>query len=185
MIKKLFITLACMLTYALTVQAATIDEFYQVAKEGTTVCKVYHNPCTIARIEHNQMWANTRSGGDIRVSSKLIDTLNIAELRGVIYHEVGHHVLKHIEKLSDYVVLIPPSKERDISVSEFRKQHELEADRFAIYLGIFINKPTDLIGALITLTPPEEFYKTQATHPSTAIRIRQLEMISRGRDEHR
>lgn len=181
MIKRILTcVLTCILTCTLTVQAATMDEYREVAREATRVCVAYKNPCMIIAIPHDKMWANTRYGGDIRVSTELIYRMNKEQLRGVIYHELGHHILNHIEKLVEYMMDNPTeggyNKE---AYNQFRRKHELEADRFAVYLSLFLFNDADLEGALKMLTPPEDYYKTHPSHPSTYERIRQMELIRR------
>lgn len=178
MIKKIITCIVtCILTCTL-VQAATPEEYTQVFNEATTACKIYKHPCTITPIEDNKLWAQTRSGGRIEVSTKLLITMNESQVRGVIYHEVGHVVLEHIEKTAEYLYMSKLNKDYNENFfNSFRRQNELQADRFATYLGLFTFKETDLIGALIILTPTDQFYKTHISHPSTADRIQQIEQI--------
>lgn len=178
MIKKI---ITCMVTCILTctlAQAATVEEYTQVFNEGISVCKMYNHPCTIKAVPSDSMWAVTMAQGNIQVSTKLLLEMNQPQVRGVVYHEVGHAVLEHIEKTAEYLY----DTQRTNSFDKFyyfalRRDFEFQADRFATYLGLFTFKETDLIGALIILTPPEEFYKTQLTHPSTNDRIEQIEKI--------
>ena len=180
MIKKIITLLISLLVFTVSVQAATMDEFREVAREATRVCATYKNPCIVMAIPHDKMWANTRFGGDIRVSTELIYTMNKAQLRGVIYHEVGHHVLNHIEKLVEFMMEHPTDGVYNREVyNAFRRKHELEADRFAIHLSLFLFNDADLEGALKILTPPEDYYKTHPSHPSTYERVRQMELIRR------
>lgn len=178
MIKKI---ITCMVTCILTctlAQAATVKEYTQVFKEATAVCKVYKHPCTIEAIKDDKMWAITMAQGKIQVSTKLLETMNQAQVRGVVYHETGHAVFQHVEKSAEYMYesMLNGTFDKDY-YNEFRRQNELQADRFATYLGLFTLKDTDLIGALIILTPPDDFYKTHPSHPSTNDRIEQIEQI--------
>lgn len=167
----------CILTCTLA-QAATQQEYEQVFNEARAACKVYRTPCSITIVPHRGMFAQTKNDGQIEVSSGLLSYLTQAQVRGVIYHEVGHVVHRDVEKNAEYLYMtrLNNNFNKEFYFS-MRRQAELQADRFAIYLGLFTFKDADLIGALIVITPPDEFYKTHLSHPSTADRIKAMERI--------
>ena len=169
----------CILTCTLA-QAATPVEYEQVFNEATMACKVYRKICTITVVPNNNMFAQTKNDGYIEVSSGLLNRMTQPQVRGVIYHEVGHVVLEHVEKNAEYIYMARYNNNfnKDFYFS-MRREHEYQADRFAIYLGLFTFKNADLIGALKVITPVEDYYKEHLSHPSTADRIKAMERILR------
>lgn len=182
MIKKLFITLICILTCivtcTLTVQACSLGEYNKLAEETSGVCQVFKTTCTIKLVEHPKMWAQTKAYGAIEISTELVDKMNEAQVRGVLYHEAGHAVLQHVEKSAEYLYTTKRmGTYNETLYHNMRRQYELQADRFAVFTGILINKDTDLAGALRILTPLDQYYTTHSSHPSTADRINQIQFI--------
>ena len=104
MIKKTLIALTCIVTCAVMVQAATPEEYNKVFNEAIGLCSVYKKKCTIEVIEHPKMWAQTGADARIQVSTELLRRMNEAQVRGAIFHEVGHAVMEHVETTSEHMV---------------------------------------------------------------------------------
>lgn len=183
MIKKtiivsLGIIIATIISLLIPVHAATVREYTKVFKEATTICSIYKHTCTVTVVQHDKMFAQTRYMGDIQVSSKLLEVMNERQIRGVLYHEVGHVVFEHIEKTAQYLYESKTRGDYDENYyQEFRRQNEYQADRFATYLIKFTKQKEGLSEALLILTPPEELNKVHKSHPSTNDRIKQIEQI--------
>lgn len=181
MIKKLLIALTCIATCAVMVQAATPEEYNKVFNEAIGLCSVYKKKCTIEVIEHPKMWAQTGADAKIQVSTELLRRMNEAQVRGAIFHEVGHAVMEHVEATSEHIAIKKLNGTFDQEkLYEYMRANEYRADRFAVFTGFFTFKDVDLKGALTILTPPEEYYTQHKTHPSTADRIKAIDNIFRG-----
>ena len=156
------------------VDSVTRDKLFN---EATSLCGIYSKVCRVMQANDDKyMWGQTNPRDEIRLSSALIRRMNEAQVRGVLFHEVGHVVFNHAGRTIDYVALC--GRQCDpIVISEMRKRYELEADRFATYVGIYTHKEVDLIGALLILTPPEHINSNNPTHPSTADRIKEIRRI--------
>lgn len=181
MLKRLLtISLTVLLTVS-QVEAATMQEAQKVFKEGQHICSIYRQQCIIKPVRDKKLLAQTKPYGYIDVSTYLIDKLTIEQLRGVVYHEVGHRVMQHVEKTAEYLYTSKYNGTFDKEYfSEFRKKNELQADKFAVYIGMFTFKSIDLVGALIAITPREDFYIEGETHPSTADRIENIRRLYYG-----
>lgn len=181
MLRRLFILITCLLTCSVTVQAATPEQFVKVASEGKQICKLYRTTCTVRPVAHEKLWAITKPFGEIEISTGMIEKLNEAQLRGVIYHEVGHRVLQHVEKTAEYIYISKYNKTFNQEVlNDFRRKNELQADKFAIYFSLFTLRNIDLKGALLIITPKQDMYITGNTHPSTADRIKNIRRLYYG-----
>lgn len=156
------------------VDQATKDKIF---KETTMLCSIYSKMCTITEIKDNKyMYAQTGTRDNIQVSSALVNRMNEAQLRGVMFHEAGHVIFNHVGRTIDYLALC--GKQCDIEkISLMRKRYEYQSDRFATYVGIYTNKEVDLIGALLILTDPKDMYENNPTHPCTADRIKEIRRI--------
>lgn len=156
------------------VDQATKDKIF---KETTMLCSIYSKMCTITEVRDNKyMYAQTGTRDNIQVSSALVNRMNEAQLRGVMFHEAGHVIFNHVGRTIDYIALC--GKQCDIEkISLMRKRYEYQSDRFATYVGIYTNKDVDLIGALLILTDPKDMYKNNPTHPCTADRIKEIRRI--------
>lgn len=172
MIKRLLIVLTCIVTCAVSVQAATLQEANIIINETKALCNIYQKKCNVTIVNYEGMVAQTRYGGEISMSTGLIKAMNIDQLRGVMYHEVGHVVLRHIEIKGDhYYTCMKNHSCNQEAINRMRREHEYQADRFSTYVCKYGNKRGDLIGALMILTPPEDLNKTHDSHPSTVDRI--------------
>lgn len=158
--------------------AATKEERELVYKETSTICSIYLTKCTVKEVEDQSMWAVTTPYGKIRVSSGLAETLTEAQLRGVLYHEAGHVVFRHVEKTTKYLEeCMPEARCNKNYLEAFKKQNEIQADRFSVLAMVLTGKPEGLSEALKIITPPKDFYKTHPTHPSTAERIYRIRRL--------
>jgi Zn-dependent protease with chaperone function len=181
MIKKILIALTCIATCAVMVQAATPEEYNKVFNEAIGLCSVYKKKCTIEVIENQRMRAQTGADARIQVSTELLRRMNEAQVRGAIFHEVGHAVMEHVETTSEHIAIKKLNGTFDQEkLYEYMRANEYRADRFAVLAGFFTFKDVNLKGALTILTPPEEYYNQHKTHPSTADRIKAIDNIFRG-----
>ena len=147
--------------------------------EVRVLCGAYGKICYPQEYKDDrEMWGQTRNDNVIVLSSGLIKGMNEAQVRGVLFHEVGHVVMRHVDKTIDYLSMCGLKCDPK-AIAEMRRRYEYQADRFATFVGIFTHKEVDLEGALLILTPKEEINTTQDTHPSTADRIRAIQTIRR------
>lgn len=177
-ISIILLTLLVLMVTALSVTAITIQEAQPIKQEGEFICKLYNTKCDIIFVDNEYPYARTRLYGIINVSNSLVEMMNKDELRSVIYHEVGHRVLKHVEQIAT-LIDNPAISKREIS--EFRYKKELEADRFATLLVKYTKRKEGLSSALLKITPPEFIDKDSPTHPSTRLRIIKIRNIYYGK----
>lgn len=173
---KIILIILTLILLAPIVFAISTKDFQQIKNEAESLCTLYNTRCTITVVDSDTPGAITKEFGKIEVSTKLLDILNSYQVRAVIYHEVGHVVLKHVDKTIDYFAGCGKFCNPDY-IAVFRRQYELQADRFSLYTCMFTNKSCDLEGALLKLTPPERVNKSSSSHPSTAKRILQIRRI--------
>lgn len=185
MIKNILVTILiieALLGIAMTPAfGATVKERDKVFKEATNLCKIYLKQCSIHYVNYDGMAAQTKYNGNIYISSGFVDKLTEAQLRSVLYHEVGHVVLEHIEKSAQYQYTCNYYNTcNQEAVSNIHRKYEYEADRFAVLVTKFTGKPEGLEGALKIITPPSDMNTTQTTHPSTSDRIREIRRLYYG-----
>ena len=176
MIKRAIVILLILL--GLPVMGATILERDLVFKEGELLCKVYGRDCTFTEVTGKDMYAYSTYLDMVFISSKLREIYTKEQLRGVIYHEVGHIVLSHIEKINKVKTQCGDGCNNEV-INNMRRRFELQADRFAVLTSKFLHIKTDLKGGLIIITPPDKYYTTHPSHPSTADRIKQIEELTK------
>lgn len=148
-------------------KVSTTDKL-RIQKELTSVCYHFNKPCFVLMTNSNKVEAYTTYKGVIVLSKGLRDKLTDKELKAVGMHEVGHHVLNHYERQDDYLSTAPT----EIDIIAMRHRHELEADLFATSYFILSNEPNYLPQALRTITAPQHYNTTTATHPSYNTRTR-------------
>ena len=147
--------------------------------EVRILCGAYGKVCYPREVKDDDyMWGQTRDNNTIVLSSGLIKNMNEAQVRGVLFHEVGHVVMRHVDRTIDYLYMCKLKCDPKV-IAEMRRRYEYQADRFATFVSIFTHKEVDLEGALIILTPKEEMNTVQDTHPSTADRIKAIQDIRR------
>ena len=157
---------------------ATLDEAHQVINESKALCTLYQKYCSVRIVNLEESMAQTRYQGDITITTGLIKAMNVAQLRAVLFHEVGHVVLNHIEIKADYMYRCNMNNNCNPTYkSELSREQEYQADRFSTYATKFSRKQGDLIGALLIITPPQDINKVHETHPSTADRIQAIRRI--------
>ena len=178
MLKRLLLLFICIVACTVCISEANNTNKAKVYKEVTNLCKSFGKSCTISERYDDSLGAFTGPQGKIIVTTGLLDAMNENQLRAVMYHEVGHVVFQHPEKLSIYLHYCNHNGTCNKDYIEAtRRKDELQADRFAVYVMLFTGKPESLRSALRVLTPPEDYYTTQPTHPSTADRIKQIDRI--------
>lgn len=174
LIYYLLVIITVYLASILTVNGATLQEQEEVLLEGRMLCTIFGVRCTTVIDPSTKVFANTDGTNKITISSELGNILTKDELRGVVYHEVGHASLKHIKKLWFFLTTQPFDEQE---LRELRHKHELEADRFASYVLLVTNQPNELVSALKKIVAPEHLDKETKTHPATTERIRRIEAI--------
>ena len=180
-IASLMLAVGILICIALSVDACTQQEQDKVFGETARVCKVFNKTCTVHVVKYEGYGAQTRYGGDIYITNSLANRLNEKQLRSVMYHEVGHVVLEHIEKTAQELYNCKQSNScNPEQVSAIHRKYEYQADRFSVLTTLFTGKGEGLSEALTIITPPDQFYKTQATHPSTADRIEAINKLTGG-----
>lgn len=180
MIKKILI-LGLLLTIGLPTLAVTSIERDDLFREVKMLCGIYGRTCKVTEIQENNLFAETHYGGDIVISTGMLNRMNKSQVRGVLYHEVGHVVLKHVEDMFNYLQECQRYNTCSTSyISAVRRSKEFQADRFATYVLKTTNQPEGLSEALLIITPEKDLYTTHPTHPSTADRINQIRRIYYG-----
>lgn len=142
-------------------KVSTTDKL-RIQKELTGVCYHFNKPCFVLMTNSNKVEAYTTYKGVIVLSKGIRDRLTANELKAVGLHEVGHHVLGHYKRQD--IFLSKPHTNFDLV--KLRHRHEIEADLFATTYSIYYNEPNYLPQALRTITAPQHFNTTTATHPS-------------------
>ena len=161
----------------------TTDQRDRLFTEARILCHTYGYTCKpIEAVDTKYMWGQTDNYNNIRLSTALLNRMTEAQVRGVLYHEVGHVVFQHSPKTIDYLSMCRGSCDPK-AIAEMRRRYEYQADRFATFTGIFTHREVDMEGALLILTPPESINTTHPTHPSTADRIRAIQTIRRNYGE--
>lgn len=177
-IKLVLFIIIIILMACLVARGATDKERDKVFKEIELLCKIYNKTCTLQIIDDNHLIARTHAFGNIEVSTSIIRALDKDQLRSVLLHEVGHRVLEHVEKTSQYLYFCQRSNNCDNNyIAEMRRRNEYEADKFATLVVKFTKHKEALSEALLIITPVDDVYKTFPTHPSTADRIYQIDRI--------
>lgn len=177
MIKRLLILFGVLLV-GLNCSAATLVERTKVFNEAMDVCRTYHTKCTIGIIQSDRLLAQTYKDGRIIISTKMIETMDEKQLRGVVYHEVGHAVLRHVEQTTEYINSCKVNRSCNLDfIYQMMRSYELKADRFAVLLELKLRKPEGLSEALVIITPVDKLFETADTHPSTALRVRLINKL--------
>ena len=170
--------LLALLLIALPSYAANSLQVEKLFNEGKALCSLYQKQCNFTVVNYEGMVAQTRYRGEISLSTGIIKAMNEEQLRGVLFHEVGHVVFRHIEIKGDhYYTCIKNHDCNQEYINNMKREHEYQADRFSNYVCKYSNMRCDLIGALLTLTPPKDLNKTHDSHPSTIDRINAIYRI--------
>ena len=172
----IILTLILLAPIVFAIDTVTRDNLFT---EVRILCGAYGKVCTPKEYKDDvYMWGQTRDNNIIVLSSALIKRMNEAQVRGVLFHEVGHVVFRHMDKTIDYLYMCGNKCDPKV-IAEMRRRYEYQADRFATFVSIFTHKEVDLEGALLILTDPKDINTTQDTHPSTADRIKAIQTIRR------
>lgn len=161
-------------------ESATIQERQALYKEGTMLCMEHSTSCTIK--EFNSPHGNAMTQyNNIWVSTQMAERLPVNEIRAIMYHEIGHVVLKHSNsglafmdryyKMGRY-----PTVEE---VRKFRHKNEFEADNFASIALRVHNYHNDFDKALMHITTPGEYEYSSNSHPSPKIRIKRIKQLKK------
>lgn len=177
-IKLILLIIIILLLSVPLADASTEIERDLVFKEGELICRVYKKDCDFVEVEDKGMYAYSTGLDMIFISSKLRETFTKEQLRGVVYHEVGHVVLEHVYKLNKFHGSCGNECNLEV-MNNLRRRYEFQADRFAVLVAKYLHIKQDLKGGLIILTPIDKYYTTHPSHPSTADRIRKIEELSK------
>lgn len=155
-----------------SVEAATVEEQQTILNEGKQLCNIYLVKCKASVVDVDGVGAFTTSKNEIFITKGLANIMSEDEFRAVVFHEVGHAVLRHSQRQATLIA--------NASVNgrlnrkdwiEMRHRHELEADRFASYTLKVLNKPNNLDTALIKLMGTQNLDLKSDTHPTLRIRL--------------
>lgn len=183
MIKRLLIVfILILLLIGLPTLAITDKEKQGLFIEAKVLCSMFAKQCKVVEETNKSMYAQTGIDNVISISSALLDRMNQKQVRSVLYHEVGHVVYGHVEKNFEYIMECSAEGTCNNPIyHEMRRNAELQADRFAIYVLKYTRQEEGLIEALLILTPKDMINTTHSTHPSTADRIKQIERLYYGK----
>lgn len=175
--KKILIT-SILLLFGTIANAANEVEMTKVFNEVRSICPYYLQQCEPHLVISNSLQAVTHKEKNIYISSGLVKLLDEDELRAVMYHEVGHAVLRHTTREANWLVSTTAngnySKE---AYNNLRRTHEYEADRFASYTLKLMNRNNKLSEALFKIVPSQYWGIEFPTHPATTDRVHRIKMI--------
>lgn len=158
--------------------AASLESTQKIFDEARGICKIYLKQCEPHLVISNQWQAVTHKEKDIYITSDLVKALTEDELRAVIYHEVGHAVLRHTTREANWLMSVSSNKTYTKEAHyNLRRIHEYEADRFASYTLKFTRRPNCLPEALFKIVPPEYWNVEFPTHPSVIDRVHKIKII--------
>lgn len=147
-----------------------------VFKEGELLCKVYKKDCTFTELRDKHLLIYTTNMDMIFITSRIRELYSKEQLRGAIYHEVGHVVMEHLNKINGVEAQCGKDCNREV-INNMNRRFEFQADKFAVLVSKFLHLKADLEGGLMIITPPEHYYTTHPTHPSTADRIKRIRQL--------
>lgn len=176
MLRDTIIAFMITITVGLVVFATNMPNQKEIVlSEAQGLCRTFLTQCETQVIESDKPFAQTVAGRYIQISSKMGEILTLDEYRSVVYHEVGHVVLRHSQRQANWLISSANSgtfsKEAWI---EMRHTHEYEADRFTSYTLLVINKTNKLDSALMKVVPSSLWNITTETHPSINNRIKRI-----------
>lgn len=182
MLKKLFTLLILLSLSIQSVWAITPTERDKLFTETVLLCKVFNKRCIVNQVRDDNLWAHTKYYGQIEISTGILETMDVHQVRGVLYHEAGHAILEHVEKTAWYLYNTNQNNTfNEQAFYELRRKYEFQADRFATYIIKLTRQREGLSEALLILVPPQYYHTTSDTHPSVADRIQQIRIIMRSK----
>ena len=180
MIKKVFYILICLFILGVPpMYGATRIEVEQVFEEAKPMCLAAMRRCTFRTIEFNAPVAYTQYG-EITVSSGIYNIMNREEVRGIVFHEVAHAVLRHSEKAQSFYnefVMINKRPPTSKDITEFRHNGENQADAMAVLMLYVGRYPITLDSALAKIVLKYNNGDNCNSHPSAAYRIQHINNI--------
>ena len=177
-LKLILLVIIILLLAVPLADACTPLERDLVFKEGELLCKVYNKECTFTELQDKHLLVYTTSMDMIFITSRIRELYTKEQLRGAIYHEVGHVVMEHLMKINAVEMQCSNGCNREV-INNMNRRFEFQADRFAVLVSKFLRIKIDLKGGLIIITPPGKYNITHPTHPSTADRIKRIEELSK------
>lgn len=154
----------------------TIDNFNSISNECKSTCFRYLRICNI-HMQKSEVKNAFTTKDDIRVTSGIVTLLSIDELRSVMYHEVAHKLLHHIEMGNEFYNTIRKQYNREPTpeeISNFKHQIEFDADHYACIMLAQEGKPIELDSALIKLYEGRDMNREWFSHPSANERIKRI-----------
>lgn len=156
-------------------KAATISEQAQVIDEVISLCNYYNTYCSVRIVNDFRNVAYTKNN-NITISNTLANNFPKDELRGILYHELGHVLNQHSQK-GQIIMQQIQTAGRSITpfeVKQIRHKFEYEADTKATQLLYENKKPEALSDALIRISEGSDRNKDTISHPSTNQRVNNI-----------
>lgn len=167
------------LLLTLPTYGATLKDLDNIVKQAKPLCSLHHIICSFRVIEFSRPLAYTQYNR-ITLSSKTVEILTKDELKGVVFHEVAHAVLRHSEQGQSYIMNVRNSgREPTVEeLSRFRYRVEYEADRYSVILLYLYGQRSELpsaLGKMSSKSNTEESF----THPSNQDRINKINKLQK------
>ncbi len=156
-------------------KAATISEQAQVIDEVISLCNYYNTYCSVRIVDDFRNVAYTKNN-DITISNTLANNFPKDELRGILYHELGHVLNQHSQKGQAIMNQIQTMGKSitPLEAKQIRHRFEYEADAKATQLLYENKKPQSLSKALMRISKGRDRNKDTISHPSTNQRVRNI-----------
>lgn len=156
-------------------KAATTTEQAQVIDEVISLCNYYNTYCSVRIVNDFRNVAYTNNN-DITISNTLANNFPKDELRGILYHELGHVLNQHSQRgraIMNQMQAMGKSI-TPLEAKQIRHQFEYEADAKATQLLYENKKPQSLSEALLRISEGSDRNKDTISHPSTNQRVRNI-----------
>lgn len=171
---------SCLIGFSMisSAQAATLEQQQQILNEGKQLCSIYLVKCEASVVDVEGAGAFTTAKNQIFITKGLANIMNEDEFRAVVFHEVGHAVLRHSQRQASLIARASVAgKLNRKDWIAMRHSHELEADRFASYTLKVLNKPNNLDTALTKLMGTQNLDLKSDTHPTLRTRLIEIGKI--------
>ena len=167
------------LLLTLPTYGATLKDLDNIVNLARPVCNEHKVICTFRVIDFPRPLAYTKYN-NITLSSKTVEILTEDELRGVVFHEVAHAVLRHSTLGQQYILSIynKGRQPTEQEIKAYRHKVELEADRYSTILLYQYGYTSKLPEALAKLSN-KKYSEETLTHPSDRDRINNIRNLQR------
>lgn len=180
MIKKFFYILICLFIIGTSpMYGATRIEVEQIFEEAKPICLAAMMRCNFRTLEFAAPAAYTQYN-NITVTSGIYSILNKDEVRAIVFHEVGHAVLRHSDKAQSFYNEFTRTNKRPPTskdISEFRHNGENQADAMAVLMLYAGRYPVTLDSALEKIVQKYNNGDVSDSHPSSVYRIQHIKNI--------